>query len=124
MTRIDPAKVCPMQVVTTQQVINFALREHRAGRFAAAEQIYRQILAEEPRNATALHLLGALAHQHGRQHDAIELYGRAIAIDSSVASYHSNLGISLAIVGRQDEAIDASRTSISLKPDYPEAHNN
>jgi len=37
-----------------------ALDHHRAGRLAQAEAIYRQILAQVPDHAGALHMLGVL----------------------------------------------------------------
>ena len=44
------------------------LEHHQAGRFAEAETIYRQILAANPGDADALHLLGILANQTGNHH--------------------------------------------------------
>ena len=45
-----------------------------------------------PDHADALHLLGVLAFQTGHIGAAIDLIGRAIAINPAVAEYHSNLG--------------------------------
>ncbi len=48
-----------------------ALRLHRAGRLAEAEQFYRQILAAVPNHADSLHMLGVLALQSGRPAEAL-----------------------------------------------------
>ena len=42
-------------------------------RLAQAERLYRAVLAEQPDNADALHLLGVLANQAGHPKDAADL---------------------------------------------------
>jgi tetratricopeptide (TPR) repeat protein len=51
-------------------LLELAVEEHKAGRLAKAESLYRRIVAAEPRNADALRLLGLLAQQQGRLEDA------------------------------------------------------
>ncbi len=77
---------------TVDQAMQIALGHHQAGRRAEAEAIYRQVLAEFPAHAGALHLLGVLAGQAGYTDSAIDLIGRAVAINADVPEYHSNLG--------------------------------
>ncbi|HEY1935255.1 MAG TPA: tetratricopeptide repeat protein [Acetobacteraceae bacterium] len=101
-----------------------AVRHHQAGRLGAAEQLYRQILAVEPRNADGLHLLGVVACQTGRHAVAIDLIGKAIRLRNDVPDYHSNLGNALQGQGRLADAIARYRRAIVLKPDYADAHNN
>ena len=55
---------------------------------------------------------------------AIELIGRAIALNPAVADYHSNLGESYRRAGRWDVAIACLRRAIELKPDHAEAQAN
>ena len=45
----------------SEKALSRALQHHGAGELAAAEALYRHVLAQEPRNADALPLLGALA---------------------------------------------------------------
>jgi protein O-GlcNAc transferase len=104
--------------------IRLAVQHHQAGRLANAEQIYRQVLAQQPNHADALHLLGVLAGQARRYDIAVELIRRAIAINTSNAPYYGNLGKFLLDNGQHAEAITACRQAIRLKPDYAEAHNN
>ncbi len=47
---------------TTAESLQKAFELHRAGDLDAAERIYRQVLAAEPHNAHAVHLLGVAAH--------------------------------------------------------------
>lgn len=50
-----------------------ALQLHRQGRLAQAEPLYRQVLAVAPRHAEALHMLGMVALQQRRFHEADRL---------------------------------------------------
>jgi Flp pilus assembly protein TadD len=60
-----------------------AMRHHQAGNLGEAERLYRLILQEEPRHGDALHLLGVLHHQSGRNEAAVELIRQAIAQNGS-----------------------------------------
>ena len=62
------------------RTLGLAIQHHQAGRLQLAEQIYRSILAVEPNHPGALHLLGIIAHQMGRQEVAVESIGQAIAL--------------------------------------------
>ncbi len=109
---------------TISETFAIAIQHHQGGRLQAAEQIYRQILAAEPNQPDALHLLGVIAHQVGKHEVAIETIGRAIRLQGSVASYHNNLGEAYRALRRISEAVACYRRAVELKPDYVEAHNN
>ena len=64
-----------------QQVFANAVRCHQAGQLNQAERLYRQILAVVPHHADSLHLLGAIAYQVGRHDLAVDMIGKAIAIN-------------------------------------------
>lgn len=109
--------ITPMAATLAQ-----AFRAHQAGHRSDAERLYRDVLAVEPRNAAALHLLGALLHQTGRSDEATSLMRQAIAIEPRNPDYHYNLGCVLNAAGRMDEAIESLSKAITLKPQYVEAH--
>jgi tetratricopeptide (TPR) repeat protein len=113
-----------MAQLTTDQAMQLAVQNHQAGRFAQAQEIYCQVLSQQPNNPEALHLLGVLAQQIGKLDVSIELIQRAISISPSSAHYHNNLGNSLRDKGKHAEAIIAYRNAVRLKPDYPEAYYN
>jgi predicted O-linked N-acetylglucosamine transferase (SPINDLY family) len=110
--------------VTIQQAFETAHAHHQAGRLAEAEAIYRQILAAEPRNADALHYLGVVAYQTGRNELAVRLMQEAVALAPGLPGFHSNLGLALFAHGRFDEAIAAYERAIALHPQYAEAYYN
>ena len=100
------------------------MQHHTQGRLPEAEGIYQQILQADPNQPVALHLLGVVAHQVGKNDIAVDLISRALAIKPDYAEAHSNLGNALEDLGRLDEAITSYRKALAIKPDYPEAHNN
>jgi protein O-GlcNAc transferase len=113
-----------MTQLNIQQAFSLAVRHHQAGRLQEAEQIYRQILAQQPTHVGALHNLGLIAHRLGMNDVAIDAIKRAIAIKPDLAEAHCNLGLALKDKGQLNEAIAAFRQAIALKPDYAEASNN
>jgi tetratricopeptide (TPR) repeat protein len=101
-----------------------ALRHHTAGELAEAEEIYRSLIAQNPADADALHLLGALIAQKGNGLLALSFIDRAVAVDPTCADFHNNKGLILANLGRTDEAVVAHAEAVRLRPDFAEAHNN
>ncbi|BAI74178.1 TPR repeat-containing protein (plasmid) [Azospirillum sp. B510] len=91
-----------------------AVAHHQAGRAMEAERGYRAVLATDPRNADALHLLGVLALQSGRAEEAVTLIGEALAQAKGVADYWDNLGSALSAAGRPAEAVQAHRNAATL----------
>jgi tetratricopeptide (TPR) repeat protein len=107
-----------------QPVFADALRRHQAGSLKEAEQLYRRVLAFNPRHADSLQLLGVLAHQTGRHDLGVELIRQAIAINPLAPSCHANLGNVLREQQRWDEAIASYRKALELKPDDVDTHIN
>ena len=62
----------------SNKTMRTALSHHQASRVDEAEALYRQILAANPAQPDALHLLGILASQQGGVKKAIELLERAV----------------------------------------------
>ena len=58
-----------------------ALSLHREGKLGEAAALYREILAQYPNNADALHLLGVIEFQRENPSAAIALIDRAIEIE-------------------------------------------
>ncbi|MGA2583462.1 MAG: tetratricopeptide repeat protein [Tepidisphaeraceae bacterium] len=103
------------------QAYERAGQHHQAGQLAEAEQIYRKIIQAQPNHADALHRLGMIAHQGGKDDVAITLIGRAIELRPNVAGYYVNLGVALYAKNRLEEADKALRQALKLRADLPEA---
>jgi predicted O-linked N-acetylglucosamine transferase (SPINDLY family) len=97
-----------------QEALGTAIAHHRAGELGQAEALYKLILARQPRNPDALHLLGMAAHQGGRHMEALALIQQAIQINNGVPEYHDHLGIVLIALGRYEEAIASLRHTLGM----------
>src|SRR5438876_4197468 len=89
-----------------------AVQHQQAGRLQAAEQIYRQILAVEPNDADALHLVGVLALQAGMPVVAVEHITRAISVKENEAVFHYTLGEAYHALGNLNAAIACYRRTL------------
>ena len=86
-----------------QEMFAAALRHHQAGHLSEAERLYRQVLLADSNHADALHFLGVLAHQTGRNEAAVDMIGKAIARNGRVPAFHNNLGNAFKALGRLEE---------------------
>ncbi|MGA2443739.1 MAG: tetratricopeptide repeat-containing glycosyltransferase family protein [Tepidisphaeraceae bacterium] len=89
-----------------------------------AEQLYRQVLAQQPKHVDAMHNLAVISLQVGRYDLALDLIRRTIALNPSNPEAHYNLGKALTDMGQLHEGVTSLRQAIRLKPDYAEAHSN
>lgn len=101
-----------------------ALTLHRSGKFAEGEALYRHIIAEQPADCHALHLLGVLLMQTGRARLAVPLIKQAIAIKSDFPQACNNLGAACLALNELDEAATAFRRAVELQPDSFDAWFN
>ena len=67
--------------------------------------------------------MGNEAYKEGRFKEALVLYDRAIALDSTKAAYHSNKSAALIGLGRLIEALGESKEAIRIDPSYHRAHH-
>jgi predicted O-linked N-acetylglucosamine transferase (SPINDLY family) len=111
-------------MLTVDQAFNLALAQHRSGRLAEAELLYRQIVTVQPGHAEALHMIGVIAHQNGRHELAVEWIGRALTVAPQNTAAYSNLGEAYRCLHRLGEAIACYRRAIQLQPQFADAHNN
>jgi tetratricopeptide (TPR) repeat protein/SAM-dependent methyltransferase len=119
----EPARSGAGPRPNVRAILEAAFAANRAGRPDEAERLCREVLAADPRNADALHLLGTLARQFGRPDIAADLVGQAIGIDRKVAAYHASLGNALCDLRRPGDAAASYKTALRLKPDLIEAQN-
>lgn len=96
---------------------------HRAGRLGEAEAGYRELLASNPDDAEALHLLGILRGQAGDAEEGLALVQRAIEHDPQRDVFQHTLGEMQLNAGRLDEAEAAYLRAKELNPNLTSAHS-
>jgi protein O-GlcNAc transferase len=101
-----------------------AVEHHRAMRLSEAERLYRNVLAHDPLNADALHLLGVIACQAERPQDAIGLIEKAIENAEPNAEFFNNLGNAYGALSKPKEAADCFRQAIDIVPEFIQAQIN
>jgi predicted TPR repeat methyltransferase len=106
------------------EALQVAVELHRLGELGNAELLYRRILDVVPGDPDALHFLGVLHHQRGRNDEAISCMERSIAADPTLPDRYSNLGNVLLEMERYEPAEQAYRQAITLDSGHANAHNN
>jgi len=112
------------RAITVDEAVSIAIRLQQSEQWVAAEDIYRQVLAQKPHCSEALHYYGVLEHQRGRSDAAIPLIEKSLELEPDRADWHSNLGIVLQERLKLDEAIVAYRRAIALDPNHANANSN
>lgn len=101
-----------------------ALSHHQHGRLTEAQVLYRQVLAVEPSNVDAHHLMGLLAL--GR-HDVLTAsthFERVVRLRPGVAEYRSNFGHTLRLLGELNRAEDELRRATVIDPNFADGWIN
>ncbi len=110
--------------VTLENAILTAQHFQRSFKFETAEAIYQEILRLIPDEPNALHYLGVLRHQQGRNDEAIELIRRAAARLPRDSGPWLNLGNVLLETERYDDAIDAYKQAAECAPNNVLIYSN
>ena len=112
-----------MSQIAVAQALQIGREHHAAGRLAEAGRIYRQVLARQPNQPAALHLLALLAHDTGHLDDAAELLKRSIAQRPSDEG-HLTLAFVFHELGRLEEALASYQAGLQLNPKVAAAQSN
>jgi len=104
--------------VEHRTTLDQANAERDSGQFESAEQLYQDILRQDPHHGEALLQLGLLKQQIGRTIEAVDWLERAISRDSSNSVARFHLAQSLASLGRPTEAVQQHCAAIRECPDF------
>jgi tetratricopeptide (TPR) repeat protein len=97
-----------------------ALSSFQQGHFDKAERLCAAILEYRGDDFDALHLLGFIHLQRGRNVEAIGFLTKAVRVNGTSTDALSNLGLALQNAGRFEEAIAQYRNALALVPRHPE----
>jgi len=101
-----------------------AIALHQQGDTAAAERIYRDVLAVQSDHPLAQHFLGVILYQRQDVAAALPLLRRSVEAVPAEPEFHNNLGLALAAGEREQEAIASFRAALALKAGHAVAWNN
>jgi tetratricopeptide (TPR) repeat protein len=87
---------------SAQQLLDAAQRAWQSGRRAEASTGCQRVLAVEPSNFEATHMLALLEYEHGRYERAIELLRQAIELRPQAATPRHNLRLIESLPGIED----------------------
>ena len=104
-------------------LLDRAVQAHRAGRLAEAERGYGEVLAIDPEQPDALHLLGILVGSAGDHARAMALIERSIRHKPTAQAY-VHLGHAQLWQGRVPEAITSFEAAVRREPNHAEAHHH
>ena len=110
--------------MSTNISIESAFGYHQAGDLQKAEEVYREILAQQPDNVDALHFLGILCYQKKDYDSAISYIKQALQINPGLDDAFYNLGIVLQDSGQLDEAIAQYQKAVEINPNVAEIYYN
>ena len=113
-----------MKILSTsiERDLEAAVTAHRRGKIETASNLYRKVIAANPDNADAWHLLGVICLENGDFDQAAQLVTKAIQVVPAQAVYLNSLGNVFAAKGDSHQAERCYRKAIDLQPDYAEAH--
>jgi Tfp pilus assembly protein PilF len=102
----------------------FAQAFERQGEVESAAQAYDAVIAADPKRVDAVVRRAILADQQGKFTESEKYYKRALDRRPKDANLFCNIGYSLYLQHRWEEAEQCLRKAIALKADHKRAHNN
>src|SRR6266853_1166255 len=123
------------------EALRQAIAAHRSGRLEHADRQYTAVLTLDRRNFDALHLLGLVRWQQGRNEEAASLigdalralhrfeealasYDRALAIEPGLVDALLHRGVTLRALGRPAEALECYDRILATQPNFAEGYYN
>ena len=120
----SPVAVAPPSRSLIAQKFARAAQEHKAGRLAQAEALYRDVLTQAPDHPPSLYNLGLLALGRSDNAEAARLIGAVLRRPSNDPRAYYNYGVALLGDGQPQAAEPVLRKAIDLDPAFAPAHNN
>ena len=103
------------------ELLQNASAAFRGGQPESALALYKQALASDPANFTALYMSGAILLQGGKPAEAEAFLRNAIRAKPDAAEAHNNLGLALTRLGQFTPAIASFRDALGIRPHYTNA---
>jgi len=104
-------------------MIEEALQHLKSGNFAAAEVLYRQMLADEPENPQVLYLLAICRQGQNDLDSPAELLQRALRVQPKNPTLHHTLGMIRLQRRELNDAEQSFHAAVGIDPNFAAAQN-
>jgi len=112
------------RAMTDDEAIACARGALHSGYVAEAENVARQMLADDPDNVEASQLLAVCLGRRGALAEALPLFETVVRGEPGNAGAHNNLGSTLSNLGRYAEALPYFDAAIAIDPRAAVVHGN
>jgi tetratricopeptide (TPR) repeat protein len=112
------------QKKSRQTAFRQGIQLYKTQNYGAAEAIFRQLIAVEPKEAKYHFYLGNTLFYQRKIEEATQQYQEAIRLNSKYALAYNALGFLKASQGQWDEAISHYQKALEINADYAEALKN
>ncbi len=102
--------------IDIRSILQRAMGLHQQGKVAEAETLYHEVLAVEPNEPNAWHLLGVVAWNRNDLAVAEENIRKAIGLNGNASAYYSNLAGVLRQKGDLGDAVRHYEKALKLSP--------
>jgi predicted O-linked N-acetylglucosamine transferase (SPINDLY family) len=106
------------------QMMTRAVESFHGGNFDQTELILTKILEIQSKNFDALHIMGVVKGIKNQHRDALELFKKALKIDSRNSFLHFNIAKAFSEIGEAQRAIKYHLNATKLNPNNPEGWLN
>jgi len=106
------------------KLLKKAVACHTAGNLQEAEQIYLQVLEQNPDHPDATHFMGVLAYNAGNNEAAVTYLKKAIKMMPSNAGCLNNMGNVFQQQEKYRESVKWYEMAVRINPGHKLAHNN
>ena len=107
-----------------KELLAQAVDQHKAGRLADAEELYKRILHMDPTAADAWYLLGAMADEAGQSETALRYLDEALKLAPHNGQFYYSRGLALQNLDQLKAAASAYRETLRLSPGHVQAQEN
>jgi len=106
------------------EMLNKGIEYHTAGMLREAENLYLKILENDPNHPDAIHFMGILAYNVGKNDIAKEYIKRAIELLPTNAGCFNNMGNIYQQEKKYHESVKWYKKALEIKPDDQKSYNN